>query len=187
MKVKTEYDAVTKKMTRVESWETVDEDGVIQHHQEQQLLTYHGASYVRLFKKRFRIMAKELSKTSYDAFFFILDKVSRETNIANVNYDDLEKYLEINNKSVSKVFIQLQSADVIRMYRRGQWMVNPELAVATYDAYIPRLIAMYRELPNERRNKNVTRQILRENTAEPGDECGAVYHQSHESGDEDIL
>ena len=178
------YDMQNKKYYRTEQWETVDENGEIVHHRSDTPETYSGPAYVRVFKKQFRITTKTLNKTAYDALFFIIDKMDAKDNVAKINYSDLEKYLEVSNMSVCKIMTTLQKADIIRMRRRGQWMVNPNLVAECYEWTRKSLVADYLELQSyetkKGADKNATEYTDGQNAYELSDESSDVYNVPHQ-------
>ena len=185
-------DERTKTVTVVNNWETVDEDGVVQHHQAEYNATYHGKKYCRVFLKAAVEVFAKLSKTEINSLFFMLDKMEHATNIAHVRYRDFEQRFDISNKSVNAVMQKLQEVDAVRVYHRGQWMINPNIATASYDYKIPGLLEMYMSLPSyeykqsikKGAKQNVIRQDSECLTEGCGDNSGSVYSEPYEPEDE---
>jgi hypothetical protein len=140
------YDKKTKRLIRRFTWETVDEDGSIQHHYSESVETNRQKRYVRVFIGELSAAFHALTKNQGDALMYIINKASRADNIAPVSYRKLEAYLGVSNQAVAEIMKVLQEKDYVRMVERGQWMYNPSLGVGCYDDSIPELFAMYSSL-----------------------------------------
>lgn len=145
------YDKKTHSIETVTQWEEEDpETGEIIHHKENKSETYRGPKFFRVFPEALRLATMALDKNSYKALFYLLPKVSTETNIASVSYSDFEAYLQISNQSVTTIMGAMQKADIIRRWKNGQWMLNPTIAAGGYELRRSELIAIYFGLTNKK-------------------------------------
>ena len=199
------YNKSSHAMEHLMAWEEQHEDGSVQHHFEIQKETHEGPPYVKIFRNAFRAATRALDKNSMDAALYIVDCLERSSNIARVAYCDLEDYLSLSNVAVNRIMQSLQKADVIRMYRRGQWMFNPSLAAGCYENRRQKLIEMYQSLESfdaktarkaaqkkERAGKegsvvvDAVGQVAFTDEEGCGHGCADVYTQSYEDAGENF-
>lgn len=166
MKESVEYDRERKIVIHRVAWETVGEDGQIQHHYSERTETNRSKKYIRVFTGAFALATRALDKNACDALVYIMDKVSFSTNVASVSYSKMEKYLGISNKSVNRIFQVLQEKDLIRMVERGQWMLNPSLGAGCYEQAYERLVCEFNSLESyaakQKRKKETIEDVSRD-------------------------
>ena len=157
------YDEKTKKAVRKLSWEEEHADGTIEHHYTEINETYRDERYTRLFNKRYVDAIKDISKSAILAFAHMMLICNRGTNIAAITYGELEKILDVSNTSVNSIMQELQRADLIRMVRRGLWMVNPMISSGCYNATHKRLIGEYAALQTYKEKQEQKRKKEKSN------------------------
>ena len=138
---------------------------------------YGRPRYVRVFTAAFLRAAEELDGTSIRVFSLMLDKVRLSDNVVIICGKQIQSALGMSRNTVARSLSNLHEADVIRMIKAGQWMINPYVATGCYDSYYQVLISDYFTLPSceERKTRkeqssegvedSATGEIIREDAA----------------------
>lgn len=105
-------------------------------------------------KKRYRLISDddfidvllELEPKAKDIILLMMKFCDRNTNIFDGTYKEIEKLARVSSGTVIETMKTLKQKDVIRMYRRGRWIINPELAWSVSDAKHETMCEMYNAL-----------------------------------------
>lgn len=100
--------------------------------------------YTRILDRDFYKLIHILSDGALKLFFCLAEKMDYRTNYYSGTYDEISQRLSVGRTSVTDHMVELQSADAIRMIRRGEWMLNPNIIVKRKDLDQRQMIAEYK-------------------------------------------
>ena len=144
-----EYDEKTDTEYLYEYKETVDkETGEIQRKRYTREIHYGQKPFVRVDKKLFYAVTKDLSKNALVLANFLMMEMDHKTNKCFMTGKQISGIMNIRQNAFDKAMQELQAADIVRNCQHGVWMVNPTLVFATYEKLRESFVDMYRGYPS---------------------------------------